>query len=896
MNVVLRIFAAVAVSVVLPRESFSASVSFDLSNTGGVLQPRYLAGTCLPIWNNANVYSRIQKGLAQSNYRLFRFPNGTLSNGYHWNGTGAYTADSVWVCDSQSYSPGFMSMTIRRGTSVSNWGFNSCSNITDGDTATWWRSDDLISESLPYCYLALSKASVVDSVVILWGERYAVDFDIDFFTKTDCPYPGPFGYPDDLWENQQTITDNDRPLSSITVSGGESTQYVRILVKKFKDTEKSVEVKEVYLFSQDIQVSNNVKAFNGGGPDNQTSVIAMPTFIGNTARPGTAGWKSWDFEAFMAYVQSFPDSSVPVICVNYGTGTPEEAAAWVFYANIVKKYNIRFWEIGNEPDGAWEDGGPVTARMYAEKFLLFSKAMKKIDPSIKVFGPLLSNAWFDAENSGLYDGKSWMKAFIDIVGREEKADGRNYCDGIDFHSYPYWDLSVDAKGMLETVDYVYEQIDSLRQWIDSSLAAPESVFVMMSEFNSMTILSDLLQKPINGIYVANMYAGLAEKFGSRAMSVFWDSFEEGNVGNDNTFGSFSLFNTPGYTYRSSLDMAPSAAYWALFAAQNIWIDPKKENSVVHADVDSSHGIRAYGIRTADDFRALIFNFSLAPETVSCVTSENGFGVVDVFTWGDSQFTWIGSDKYAFAFPNCGPSSKTYSKDDLSDLVVPGLSLCILRYRDSTAADQPPRFMHLLSTRNTGATLVLPLCGSVSGGNSVITGIDYSFDGATTFSRAVRSLDAGFDGPFESFSDSLSVEELSSGSHILYLQARNASGMAAIDSISFSISDLSVESPCRRNSVNGWNVTEKKSRGRIRLFVDSPLPAGRRIPITARVISLNGTCISVLSGKGNGRTVIEWSGKTAANRKAAPGVYFITVSAGGKTVYRTTAVIGKQVSR
>jgi hypothetical protein len=148
MHPTIRSFIAVTILTLLPFKAFTASVSFDLTTAGSTLQPRQLAGTCLPIWNNASTYKQIKNGLAQSNYRLFRFPNGSLSNGYHWNGTGSYTADSIWVCDSMSCTPGFMSMTLRRGTSVSNWGFDSYSNITDGDTTTYWRSDDFRKQSL----------------------------------------------------------------------------------------------------------------------------------------------------------------------------------------------------------------------------------------------------------------------------------------------------------------------------------------------------------------------------------------------------------------------------------------------------------------------------------------------------------------------------------------------------------------------------------------------------------------------------------------------------------------------------------------------------------------------------------------------------------------------------
>jgi hypothetical protein len=62
------------------------------------------------------------------------------------------------------------------------------------------------------------------------------------------------------------------------------------------------------------------------------------------------------FDAFMGLVQNI--GAQAFITVNYGTnlagtdgGDPEEAAAWVQYANVVKHYGIKYWEIGNEVYG-----------------------------------------------------------------------------------------------------------------------------------------------------------------------------------------------------------------------------------------------------------------------------------------------------------------------------------------------------------------------------------------------------------------------------------------------------------------------------------------------------------------------------------------------------------------
>ncbi len=86
----------------------------------------------------------------------------------------------------------------------------------------------------------------------------------------------------------------------------------------------------------------------------------------------------------------------PMICVNFGSGTPEEAAAWVEYCNggedtfygsmrakngHPKPYNIKYWDIGNETFGDWEIGH-CSAEEYAHKYLKFYEAMKEKDENI----------------------------------------------------------------------------------------------------------------------------------------------------------------------------------------------------------------------------------------------------------------------------------------------------------------------------------------------------------------------------------------------------------------------------------------------------------------------------------------------------------------------------------
>lgn len=90
----------------------------------------------------------------------------------------------------------------------------------------------------------------------------------------------------------------------------------------------------------------------------------------------------------------------PMICVNAGSGTPQEAAEWIQYCNgsidtpmgalrasngHTKPYGVKYWQIGNEIFGEWQVGH-CTATEYAEGCVEFSKAMKQADPDILLIG------------------------------------------------------------------------------------------------------------------------------------------------------------------------------------------------------------------------------------------------------------------------------------------------------------------------------------------------------------------------------------------------------------------------------------------------------------------------------------------------------------------------------
>lgn len=118
-------------------------------------------------------------------------------------------------------------------------------------------------------------------------------------------------------------------------------------------------------------------------------------------------------DEFMAYCREL--GTEPYICVNMGSGTMDEAQAWVEYCNGTgdtywanlrranghpEPYNVRYWGLGNEMYGAWQIGAS-TAEDYVNKARQFAAIMKWTDPSIELV------------SCGQWGWTDWDKTVID---------------------------------------------------------------------------------------------------------------------------------------------------------------------------------------------------------------------------------------------------------------------------------------------------------------------------------------------------------------------------------------------------------------------------------------------------------------------------------------------------
>jgi len=135
---------------------------------------------------------------------------------------------------------------------------------------------------------------------------------------------------------------------------------------------------------------------------------------------------------FMAWCKAV--GTEPLMGLNLGTGTPEEAAALVEYCNVEKgtkwsdlrrkhgfaePYKVKHWCLGNEMDGPWQIGH-MTATEYGLKAQDAARQMHYVDPSLQFIA---------CGSSGPF-----MPTYLEW-DREVLEQCYDYVDGLSLHRY-----------------------------------------------------------------------------------------------------------------------------------------------------------------------------------------------------------------------------------------------------------------------------------------------------------------------------------------------------------------------------------------------------------------------------------------------------------------------------
>jgi hypothetical protein len=343
------------------------------------------------------------------------------------------------------------------------------------------------------------------------------------------------------------------------------------------------------------------------------------------------------------------------VTVNYGSGTPALAAAWVTQART-EDSEVALWELGNENYGCWEVNNALTgppanitgyqpsmgntpgqdcpqtllgpdagtqalATSYAVNALPFMQAMKAADPTVKIGVP-----WaFDTSvtGSGVPNNTAWNNTVLAAVG--------SYVSFVDAHYYPF-DFSGDTgsgdnptdEEVLRALQGIPALARAIRSSINSHNIAAQYLIGETSVSNSQTTTACT---PAGAVFAAgDVLSWLA----AGAASVdWWDMNNYGNTGTDCTDPDFGLFTS------SASSPATETAYYGYLLASALARPGARVGTLATSDPADVLGFQAS--LPSDKHTVAFINLDTsAARTVTFHTPEGLSGTLETSTYSAGQ--------------------------------------------------------------------------------------------------------------------------------------------------------------------------------------------------------------------------------------------------------------------
>jgi hypothetical protein len=288
------------------------------------------------------------------------------------------------------------------------------------------------------------------------------------------------------------------------------------------------------------------------------------------------------------------------------TLTTANAAAIVRHFNVTVNDPVKYWEIGDEPDGS------ESAAAYSAQFNSLSAAMKVVDATIQVGGP--ATASYNA---------SFLQAFLQSSG--------STVNFVDFHFFGTGN-STNTATLLSGLPTFSNDLSSLRSMINSVVPSRASqISIHVGEWNLSASSDPLDVEMFAAVYDADLLgralvAGdAAQTFGSKAggEGVLGDG-SSGSLGNDvpmPAYRALSMFTGAGlFTHfgTSTVSATSSLAGVDVFASSS-------PDEIVLVNTNGSVSAATIGITNGASLSAAVWQIKTVatPTKVATLSTTNG---------------------------------------------------------------------------------------------------------------------------------------------------------------------------------------------------------------------------------------------------------------------------------
>jgi hypothetical protein len=559
-----------------------------------------------------------------------------------------------------------------------------------GPNLSHWKSNPYLSSKFTgesdtlhpqWVVMDLRAAQPVSAIRIAWASPYARTYRVEYWVGTNALDfdRGPQGewktFPSGALRNAQggtvTLKLSDAPVT---------TRYLRIWMTESSNTcdeHGSEDVRNCLGYGiQEIKAG----ILDAGGA--LADAQGQATYVSSSIDPWhsaadantTGGGQHSGFDIF--FTSGLTNNLPAMIPVTMLYGTPDDAAAQIAY--IEKRgYPVAWIEMGEEPDGKH-----AIPEDYAALYIQWANAIHKVDPKLKLGGPVFEGVnedirvWPDAQGR-----TSWMGRFVDYL----KAHG-HLADlaFVSFEHYPYGRCNISWKDLYREPQLIKHILDVWRED-----GVPKNVPLMVTESSLAAGLNGHMSTIFGALWLADSIGSFFE--GGGAAYYHSPIQPQGTQSTCQGWGSWSNFeadrdyNITGYT-----------SFY--FAAHMINLEWVSHRSGVHQmwpsltdikDTDGNLPVTSYAVHRPDGNWSLMLvnrdetnsqTVRVAFEDSKSKRTRSFSGPVSFVTFGSEQYVWKDDGPNSHADPDGPPVATTIPGGAQAAFTLPKASITVLRGR------------------------------------------------------------------------------------------------------------------------------------------------------------------------------------------------------------------------
>jgi hypothetical protein len=657
------IFSIPLLAVCILPEARCQTIRVDISHPVNSFRPTESLGAGvdrIPLAATDKVFSEpILKQILSAGWQTVSYRQNTelYVEAWHWNPKGTWSAPG-----NAGYFVGDANPTefIRHsfGYPLPHAGFSqpdgrSYSRLTDGDPNTYWKSNPYLTKAYTgeddslhpqWVVVDLATPQSISAIRIAWAEPYAKKYLVQYWTGLNpieeaakgswVTFPG--GNVNDGKGGDATLQLSRAPLS---------VRWVRIWMTDSSntcDTHGSDDrrnclgyaIKELYLgtTSADGRFHDVIRHTTDRAQTNTHCSSVDPWHQSSVVN------EKGDQVGFDLFYTSGITRGLPaMIPVAMLYDTPENAVAEIQY--IEKRgYPISYIEMGEEPDGKH-----TLPEDYAALYLQWATALHKVDPKLKLGGPIFEGVNKDIEVWANAAGKtSWMGRFFDYLRAHNRLNDLSF---VSFEHYPFEPCKLQWSELYEEANLTR---NILQVWRDDGLPAGTPMFI--SETNIAAGDDESFLDIFAALWWADFVGSFFEAGGNAVYYFHYIPLGQSLGCHGTSPGTFSMF-----TMNKDLQIQqPDSQYFASQLITQEWVQPGSgEHRVYQSDSDILDGaghvlVTAYTVQRPDgDWSLMLVNkdqenehpVHISFQGATAGDEKHFSGPISFVTFGSEQYKW-----------------------------------------------------------------------------------------------------------------------------------------------------------------------------------------------------------------------------------------------------------------